>query len=97
MGELTPRHEEQGHRGAFFLEKEGARLAQMTYTRSSAGLILIDHTEVSDALRGQGAGKELLDALVAWARQTKTKVLPVCPYAKAQFEKHAALRDVLSA
>jgi predicted GNAT family acetyltransferase len=97
MSDLTVQHDEAGHRGAFFLAKDGTRLAEMTYTRSNAALVIIDHTEVSDALRGQGAGRKLLDALVAWARQTKTKVIPVCPYAKAQFEKDASLRDVLSA
>ena len=87
---------ETGHRGAFFLEGGGARLAEMTYSRVNPALVMIDHTEVSDALRGQGAGRRLLDALVAWARETGTKVIPVCPYAKAQFEKDPSLRDVLS-
>ncbi|MFO0599464.1 MAG: GNAT family N-acetyltransferase [Myxococcaceae bacterium] len=93
---LTPKHAEQGHRGAFFLEKEGERLAEMTFTRSNPKLVLIDHTEVSDLLRGQGAGRELLDALVKWARESQTKVIAVCPFAKAQFEKDATIRDVLS-
>lgn len=89
-------HEEQGHRGAFFIEKDGERVGQMTYTRANPSLIVIDHTEVSAVLKGQGAGRRLLDALVAWARETQTKVVPVCPFAKAQFEKDASLRDVRS-
>ena len=103
MTDLAVQHDEAGRRGAFFLEKDGAGLAEMTYTRSNAARILIDHTvlidhtEVSDVLRGQGAGRKLLDALVGWARQMQKKVVPVCPYAKAQFEKDASLRDVLSA
>lgn len=89
-------HEERDHRGAFFIEKDGERLGEMTYTRANPSLIIIDHTEVSAVLKGQGAGRRLLDALVAWARETNTKVVPVCPFAKAQFEKDASLRDVLS-
>lgn len=89
-------HEAQGHRGAFFIEEDGERLGAMTYTRANPSLIVIDHTEVSAVLKGQGAGRRLLDALVAWARETQTKVVPVCPFAKAQFEKDASLRDVLS-
>ena len=88
--------EEAGHRGAFFMERDGTRLAEMTFTRSNASLVIIDHTEVSGALKGQGAGRQLLDALVAWARETQTKVIAVCPYAKAQFDKDPAIRDVLS-
>lgn len=89
-------HQERDGRGAFFIEKDGERLGEMTYTRSNSSLVVIDHTEVSAVLQGRGAAKRLLDALVAWARETQTKVVPVCPYAKAQFEKEPSLRDVLS-
>lgn len=57
---------------------------------------MIDHTEVKDALKGQGAGRKLLDAAVAWARESETKIIPVCSYAKAQFDKDASLADILS-
>lgn len=96
MSELVIKREEQGHRGAFFLERDGQRLGEMTFTRSNPKLLIIDHTEVSDALKGQGAGRKMLDAFVAWARETDTRLVPVCPYAKAQFDKDPAIRDVLS-
>jgi predicted GNAT family acetyltransferase len=38
----------------------------------------------------------LLDALVRWARATNTKVIALCPYAKAQFDKDTSIRDVLA-
>jgi predicted GNAT family acetyltransferase len=89
------RAEEEG-RGAFFIAKQGIRLAQMTYSRTSDNLVIIDHTEVDDQLRGLGVGRKLLDAVVAWARETHTKVIATCPYAKAQFERDPSIRDVLS-
>ena len=36
-------HEEQGHRGAFFIEREGKRLGELTYTVAGSRVIL-DHT-----------------------------------------------------
>jgi len=93
---LEVKREEAGHRGAFFLERDGSRLAEMTFSRVNPTLVMIDHTEVSDSLRGQGAGRELLDSLVKWARERQTKVIPVCPFAKAQFDKDASIGDVLS-
>jgi predicted GNAT family acetyltransferase len=90
-----PVHIEDGHRGAFVIEIDGARLAEMTYTRAGDQRIIIDHTAVDDRLRGTGAGKRLLAALVDWARATHTRVLPVCPFAKATFEKTPDFRDVL--
>jgi predicted GNAT family acetyltransferase len=88
-------HEESGHRGAFFFEQGGKRLGEMTYSRANASLVIIDHTEVDPSLGGQGIGRKLLDAAVAWARETKTKVLSTCPYASAQFAKDPSIRDVL--
>ena len=88
-------HEEAASKGAFYIDKAGQRVAEMTYSRTNATMIIIDHTDVDDSLRGEGVGRQLLDALVDWARSTGTKVLPLCPFAKAQFDKDPAIRDVL--
>lgn len=87
-------HEEPDHRGAFYIERDGKRVAWMSYSRANAGLVIIDHTEVAAELGGQGVGRRLLDALVAWARATDTKLLATCPFASAQFAKDESLRDV---
>jgi predicted GNAT family acetyltransferase len=97
MEHIVQQHE-SGSKGAFFIAGAGGgRLAQMTYSRTSETLIIIDHTEVDPSLAGQGIGRKLLDALVGWARSSATKVIPLCPYAKAQFGKDASIRDVLQA
>ncbi len=89
-------HEEIEGRGAFFIDREGVRLAEMTYSRVSPALVIVDHTEVHEKLQGMGVARKLLDKLVAWARETGTKVTATCPYAKAQFDKDPSIRDVLS-
>jgi predicted GNAT family acetyltransferase len=96
MSDLAVQHEEHDGTGAFFAMKDGARVAEMTLTRLGPSQVVIEHTEVSPVLRGQGAGRALLDAAVAWARETKTKFVVVCPFAKSQFEKDPSIRDVLS-
>lgn len=94
-GELDVRHEEAGDQGAFFVEHGGTRLAELKYVRQGRDRAVIQHTQVSDALRGQGVARRLVDAAVAWARASGTRVVPVCPYAKAVFDRDASLRDVL--
>lgn len=91
----TIQHQEQDAKGAFYVENGGQRLAEMTYSRTNAAMVIVDHTEVDPSLSGQGVGRELLGALVQWARATGTKVVPLCPFAKAQFDKDTSLRDVL--
>ena len=88
-------HERSGHRGAFFLERDGERLAQMTYTVAGTRVI-IDHTDVDDRLRGTGMGRKLVDAAVQWARKENARLMPLCPYAKSVFEKTPDYADVLA-
>lgn len=93
---LDIEHTEEDGRGAFFIAREGIRLAEMTYSRTDEKLVIVDHTEVNEKLQGLGVGRKLLNALVAWARETGTKIIATCPYAKAQFERDASIRDVLA-
>ena len=88
--------EQSETKGAFYIEQNGERLAEMTFTRAGNNLIIIDHTEVSDKLRGTGAGKQLVEAAVTFSRNNQLKVLPLCPFARAVFEKNKAYSDVLS-
>lgn len=101
MGEQGSRLEvehriEGDHRGAFVVEHGGARIAEMTYSMAGPSRMLIDHTFVSDSLRGRGVARQLLDRAVAFARDHRLLVIPVCPYAAAQFKQDATLRDVLA-
>jgi predicted GNAT family acetyltransferase len=89
-------HEETDAKGAFYVEKDGHRVAEMTYSRIRASMIRVDHTEVDASLGGQGIGRRLLDGLVQWARATGTKVVPLCPFAKGQFDQDPSIRDVLA-
>ncbi|MES2559555.1 MAG: GNAT family N-acetyltransferase [Bacteroidota bacterium] len=88
-------HEDNGKKGAFYMELEGERLAEMTYTWAGESMFIIDHTEVSDKLKGQGAGKKLLEAVVLFARKMHLKILPLCPFAKSVFDKTPEYGDVL--
>ena len=52
----------------YIKDDEKAPLAEMTYVDSGEHLVIIDHTEAGERLKGQGAGRNLLKALVDWAR-----------------------------
>jgi predicted GNAT family acetyltransferase len=88
-------HTDDGSKGRFFIALNGSVAAAMTYTYVGKERIIIDHTEVSDALRGQQAGKHLLMQVVGFARKNHLKVLPLCPFAKSMFDKLPDIRDVL--
>lgn len=94
--QLQIEHQESDAKGAFYVQKDERRIAEMSYVRTSASTVNLDHTDVDASLSGQGVGRQLLGALVAWARATGTKVVPLCPYAQAQFDKDASIQDVLA-
>lgn len=91
---ISIEHKDSRSGGEFVVERENIRLAEMAYSRAGEHLIIISHTQVDDQLRGHGVARLLLDALVSWARETHTRVIATCPYAKAQFDKDASIRDV---
>ncbi|MEQ9258773.1 MAG: GNAT family N-acetyltransferase [Roseovarius sp.] len=89
-------HEETGSKGRYWTSLDGGPEAEMTYSRASERLVIIDHTEVPDAYRGKGVGVALVNHAVESARAGGWKILPLCPFAAAQFRRHAEWHDVLN-
>lgn len=87
-------HAESGGRGVFAIERDGRRVAEMTYQRLDGRRILVDHTQVDPSLRGHGVARQLLDAAVAWAREHHTRIAATCSYVVVQFARDASLGDV---
>lgn len=80
--------------GRYLANLDGHR-AEMTYSRASPQLIIIDHTGVPDALRGKGVGQALAKFAVEDARKGGWKIIPLCPFFKAQAERHPEWQDVV--
>ncbi len=81
--------------GEFSIQKDGRQAALLTYTKQGDDRISLDHTEVSDVLKGQGAGKQLVKAAVEFAREKSLKIIPSCSFAAHVFEKEPEWQDVL--
>ncbi|MEX0722951.1 MAG: GNAT family N-acetyltransferase [Gracilimonas sp.] len=88
-------HKSTETKGEFFIEKDGKRVAEMTYSKAGESMIIIDHTEVSDEGRGKGFGKQLVQKGVEFARKNNLKIMPLCPFAKAIMQKTPEFQDVL--
>lgn len=72
-----------------------APLAEITYIQSGKNLIVVDHTFVSDELRGQGIAGKLLEQVVLYAREKNKKIKPLCVFAKKKMEDTEEYHDVL--
>ena len=88
-------HEDSGKKGSFYIAENNRRLAEMIYVWAGTDRFIIEHTEVSDELSGKGAGKQMVAAAVAFARERDVKIIPLCPFAKSVFDKTPEYRVVL--
>jgi len=68
----------------------------MVYLNAGDHVMVIEHTDVDTSLQGQGIGKKLLDNLVSYVRENHIQVIPLCPFARATFEKTPEWQDVLA-
>ena len=89
------KQEDSGKKGKFYIEIDGKQEAEMTYTYAGSDKIIIDHTEVSEKLKGQGIGYKLVEAAIDFMRANQIKAIPLCPFANAVFKKKTEYSDRL--
>ena len=95
MADMDILDEENGAHGRYSVTVDGHE-AEMTYSRASPHLVIVDHTGVPDALRGRGVGQALSANAVEQARAGGWKIIPLCPFFKAQATRHPDWNDVVN-
>lgn len=61
---------------------------ELTFTGRGPHVISADHTGVPDSLAGHGVAKALLKFLLADARETGFRIVPLCPFVREQYARH---------
>ena len=89
-------HQQTQRGGEFFIERDGRHIAEITYQYQNDATIVADHTWVDNSLRGQGVARQLLDVLVAFAREKQLKIVPTCSYVDVMFQREAEFADVVA-
>jgi len=80
----------------FYVTDGEKNLAEMIYSMPSADKMIIEHTEVSEELKGQNAGIQLVKTAVEFARANDVKIIPLCPFANSVFKRKPEFDDVLA-
>ena len=73
--------------GYFHIEEGTDRVAEMEVEVLGKEMSVF-HTEVAPVLEGRGIAKQLLETMVAYAREHDLKVKPLCSFVHAQFKRH---------
>lgn len=82
-------------KGFFKATEDGKEAGRMTYSWAGEDRFIIDHTEVNPEFSGRGVGQKMVEAALDFARKNSLKIIPLCPFAKAQFDRHPEWHDVL--
>ena len=95
MSEPQITREDEATRGRYVATVEGIDAqAELTYSRAGPALIIADHTEVPGVFRGKGIGRLLAARMVEDARSQGVKIFALCPFVKAERQKHPEWSDV---
>lgn len=87
---------DDGHRGVFYIEVDEKKEGKLIYEWQDEHTIIIKHTEVSEVLKGKGAGKQLVHKAAIFARDRNLKIIPECPFARKIFDIDTSIADVLA-
>ncbi|OTN75819.1 GNAT family acetyltransferase [Enterococcus sp. 8G7_MSG3316] len=80
-----------------FVLKDGDKeIGEMTWSDAGTQRMIIDHTFVDPSYRGQGLAEKLVAKGVEKARTEGKKIIPLCPFAKKEFDRKPAYADVLN-
>jgi predicted GNAT family acetyltransferase len=76
-------------------DTEESPLALVILSDMEQDVIKIEHTYVYEQLKGKGAGKELIKKVVDFAMEKNKRLIPICSFAKKEFEKNKEYMSVL--
>ncbi|MDA8496966.1 GNAT family N-acetyltransferase [Citrobacter sp. Igbk 17] len=83
-----------GHNKFYVNDAEGKQVAEIVFVPTGEHLSIIEHTDVDPSLKGQGVGKRLVAKVVEKMRAENRKVIPLCPFAKHEFDKTREYDDI---
>ncbi len=91
MPEVTITRTDTVSKARYVASVEGvAGEGELTLSKVSATLIIADHTGVPDTMRGLGVAGALVERLITDARAAGQRIVPLCPFVRAQAQRHKA-------
>lgn len=96
MSSITITRVDNDTKGLYVAQVDGVdEVGELTFSRASPSLVIVDHTGVPDSLRGKGVGSALAERVVADARAEGFRIVPLCPFFKAQAMRHPDWADIV--
>lgn len=94
--EVSITFEDQGNKARYVATVPGlAGEGELTLSKLSDAMWIADHTGVPDEMRGLGVARALVERLITDMRAAGRRIVPLCPYVRAQSLKHPEWGDVI--
>ncbi|MBW9309969.1 N-acetyltransferase [Escherichia coli] len=85
----------EGHNKFYINDEQGKQIAEIVFVPTGENLAIIEHTDVDESLKGQGLVNSWLRK--SWKNASgKRKIIPLCPFAKHEFDKTREYDDIRS-
>jgi predicted GNAT family acetyltransferase len=88
------KRKDNGREGVFKAMEGHTEMGEMTYIWRGSDEIVITHTGVEPEYEGQGVGKQMVLEAIEFARENKIKIVPLCPFVQALFNRLPGVGDV---
>ncbi len=88
------RKEIHPHGGRYVYAFPDGSEAELAFSEEAPGIVAIVHTGTPPAHRGQGVAAALVESAVDDFRAEHRKVMPLCPFARLQFDRHPEWSDL---
>lgn len=72
----------------------GAKVGEITFVRVGIDKLIIDYTGVHPDFRNRHVGLTLVRSVAKMARAQKRRVITLCPFARAMFNKYSEFDDI---
>lgn len=77
------------------VNEDNQEIGEMTWSNAGDKMMIIDHTFVAPSYRGRKLAEKLVFSGVEKARREGKKIIPLCPFAKKEFDTKPDYSDVL--
>lgn len=76
-------------------ENSADPIAEITFIPTDDNKLIVNHTYVSDSLRGQGIAMKLVEKVIEYARVENKKIVPACSYVHKVMTNKDEYKDIL--
>lgn len=73
---------------------QGQKIGEITFVRIGVDKLIIDYTGVNPEFRKQEIGLSLVRNVADMARSQKRRVIALCPFARAMFNRYSEFDDI---